>query len=98
MIDKDKYIKEVEKQRADWQSDIYKLRVIAEDTGWEDPDQQIQYYRAIEDITAKESEVADMLALLKDTTKGDWPVNKDKLDQLRKEVSEAIAAARSGVP
>ena len=97
MIDKDKYIQEVEKQIDEWLGDIYKLRIVTEDVGWKDPDRQMYYYQVIEKLTAKESEVADKLALLKDSNLDDWQVNKDEIDLLRKEVTEAISEARSRV-
>lgn len=97
MNNKEEYIREVEKQMAEWQSDIYKLRVVAEDAGWEDPDRQINYYQVIEELTAKENEVTDKLSLLKDLTEGDWHANKDEIEGLRKELAEAVAKARSSV-
>jgi hypothetical protein len=35
--------------------------------------------------------------LLKEHKEGDWPVNKDEIEGLRKELAEAVVKARSSV-
>lgn len=97
MNNKNKYIQEVKNELAEWQGDIYKLKVVAEDAGWEDPDRQIRYYQIIEDIVSQKQELSERLFSIEDPDKTDWHASKAEIDTLRKEVAEAIAAARSSV-
>lgn len=97
MSDKAEYIQEVEKQLDSWQSEIYKLKIIAEDAGWEDPDRQIDCYQIIEEITAKEKEVAQKLASLKRSNDRDWHDLKTEIDIMREEITRAVESARASV-
>ena len=97
MNDKNHYIKEIENQQARWHQDIYKFRIITEDIGEKDPDRQIKYYQIIEDIVAKEKDVADMLSELKESSDTEWQQIKTEIENLKERVTNSIESARSTV-
>ena len=97
MNNKDQYIKEVEKQMADWQSDKYKLKIIAEDAGWEEPDRLVSYYQVIEKIADKEKEIAEKLSDLKNQDSSNWQEDKVVIDGLRKKLADVVEKARYNV-
>ncbi len=94
MNNKVNYIKEIEEQQKRWHQDIYKFRIIAEETGEEEPDRQIKYYQIIEDIVAKEKDVADKLSELKENSGTEWQKMKPEIEKLRGHVTNAIESAR----
>ncbi len=97
MNDKDNYIKEIEKQQKRWHQDIYKFRIITEEIGDEEPDRQIRYYQIIEDIVAKEENVADRLSELKESSGTEWQQMKSEIEKLRGRITNDIESARSTV-
>ncbi len=95
MNDKTHYIKEIEQHLARWHQDIYKFRIIAEEIGEEEPDRQIKYYQIIEDIVAKEKDVADKLSELKERSDDGWRQMKPEIENLGERLAKAIDSARS---
>lgn len=96
MIKKSVYIQEIEDQIANWKDEIYKLRIIAEDTGWKNPDRQINYYQIIEDLTTKEK-VDEKLSSLKDDDFNDWEAAAHEIDALCLDIEKSVTLARSSV-
>ena len=94
MNDKDNYINEIEKQQKRWHQDMYKFKIIAEEIGEEEADRQIKYYQIIEDIVAKEENVADKLSELKERSGTEWQQLKPGIEKLIRRVTKAIESAR----
>lgn len=94
MLHKPTYINEIEEQIASWNSELQKFRVIAEVA---DKDRQIEHYQVIEDITNKQSIVAEKLDEIKESTKVNWEHLASDIEAIRMEVEKAIEAARKTI-
>ena len=69
MINLHSYLTTVEDKIENWEKEIYRFRVIAEEA---DPDPQVEHYQVIEDIVAKEKAVKERLAKLKEQGEVSW--------------------------
>lgn len=95
MSTKNNYIKEIENQQKRCHQDIYKFRIIAEEIGEKEPDRQIKYYQIIEDIVAREKDVADKLSELKESFGTEWQEAKPEIEKLSEGLMNSIESARS---
>ena len=87
----DKYIESIEKQIDDWHKEILKFRVIAEVA---DKDAQVEHYKIIDEITDLQSEVVAKLKVIKGKSLENWEALADEIQNARKQVNDAIEAAR----
>lgn len=92
MINLHSYITTVEDNIEKWQKEILRFRIIAEEA---DPDPQVEHYKVLDDIVAKEDAVKEKLSELKEHGEAGWSAAAmEKLDGLQKTLDEAIESAR----
>ncbi len=92
MINLHSYLATVEKNIENWEKEIYRFRVIAEEA---DPNPQIEHYQVIEDIVAKEKAIKEKFAKLKEQGEPGWnETAMEEFDELQKSLEKAIESAR----
>lgn len=88
------FVARMEKEIADRKTDLFHLRVIAENT-YNDPDKQNEYYRIIEEIVTRKNAVREKLDELAAADPGDRPALQQDIEELWTTTQEAIEVAKA---
>jgi hypothetical protein len=89
---KEAYEKKIEAQMDEWKIEIDKLKAKADKA---EADAQIQYYKQIEDIRAKQEAAREKLAELKGAGEDAWEDLKTGLENALNNLKDAVKSATS---